>query len=111
MSRRNDATSLRHMLDHAGEILSLAQGRSLEDLENDRNLELSLLHLLALLGESAGRVSEAFQTAHPEVPWALIIATRYFLLHAYDRVNRRTVWRTATEDIPPLAKTLERLLG
>lgn len=98
------------MLDHAVEIRSLVAGRSLADVEQDRQLQLSLLHLLSLLGETAGRVSESFRTAHPELPWREMTGTRNWLIHAYDQVNLETVWRTASEDIPRLVAQLERLL-
>ena len=39
-----------------------------------------------------------------------ITATRNWLMHVYDDVNLGTVWRTATEDIPGLIATLERLV-
>jgi uncharacterized protein with HEPN domain len=110
MSRRDDATSLRQMLDHAREIVALTRNKSLADVQNDRMLELSLLHLLSVVGEAARRVSPAFRDAHPEIAWREITATRNWLIHVYDDVNLGTVWRTATEDIPSLIATLERLV-
>jgi uncharacterized protein with HEPN domain len=110
MSRRNDATSLRQMLDHTREIRGLVEGRTLGDVRSDRKLQLSLLHLLSVLGEAAGRVSEGFRSEHPELPWREMTGTRNWLIHAYDRANLETVWRTSTEDIPRLVDDLERLL-
>ena len=109
MSRRDDATTLRQMLEHAREIATFTRNRTFTDLESDRALQLSLLHLLSLLGETARRVSPEFAAAHPEIPWREVTGTRNWLIHSYDRVNLATVWRTVTEDIPGLIVTLERL--
>jgi hypothetical protein len=46
MSERNKLVPLRHMLDYAREALTLAQGRSRDELDNDRLLNLALVRLL-----------------------------------------------------------------
>lgn len=98
------------MLDHAREIADLSRDRTLADLESDRLLELALLRLLEILGESARRVSSEYRAAHPELPWRDVTGMRNWLIHAYDDVNLGIVWRTATQDVPRLVETLERLL-
>ena len=110
MSRRDDATSLRQMLDHAREIVDLTRGRSLADADADRVLRLALLHLLSILGEAARRVSAAMRSAHPEIVWREITGTRNWLIHVYDDVDFPRIWRTATEDVPKLVEQLERIL-
>jgi len=85
MSRRDDATSLRQMLDHAREIVDLTRGRSLADAEADRVLELAVL-------------------------WREVTPTWNWLIHVYDDVDFTRIWRTATEDVPQLVDQLERIL-
>ena len=46
MSRHEDEVRLRHMLDHALEAVELAKGRSRQDLDHNRMLNLSLLDFL-----------------------------------------------------------------
>ncbi len=57
MTQHDDTASLRHMLDHAKEVLSMARGKQRRDLEDDRMLELALVRLIEIIGEAAGRVS------------------------------------------------------
>lgn len=45
------------MLQHAQEVISIVHGRSRSDLDDDRLLNLSLVRLLEIIGEAAGRVS------------------------------------------------------
>ena len=56
MSRRDTGVLLRHMLDHAKEAVSMAQGKTREDLDTDRLLNLALVRLLEIVGEAASRV-------------------------------------------------------
>ena len=46
MSLHESLVRLRHMLDHAREAVAMASGRSRDDLDNDRKLNLALVRLL-----------------------------------------------------------------
>ena len=59
MTRHDDATRLRHMLDHAVEARDMAHGRSRSDLDDDRQLNLALVRLMEIIGEATGRVSKS----------------------------------------------------
>jgi len=67
--RKNDLPRLRHILDAAEEALSFTESRSREDLDQTRQVALSLIELLQIIGEGARAVSIEFRTAHPEIPW------------------------------------------
>ncbi len=97
------------MLEYGREIAELMRGKTLVDLRDDRMLQLSVARLLEILGEAARRLSNKFRAAHPEVPWREIAGMRNRLVHVYDDINLGVVWRTATEDVPRLIETLERL--
>ncbi|MBN1508371.1 MAG: hypothetical protein JW955_16095 [Sedimentisphaerales bacterium] len=56
MTRHDDTTRLRHMLDHAAEATQMAQGRQRHDLEADRQFSLALTHLVEIVGEAPARV-------------------------------------------------------
>ena len=67
------------------------------------------LRNLELIGEAATHIPEDVRTAHREVPWRLIIATRNRLIHAYLGIDDDTVWSIIQDDIPELLSALERL--
>jgi uncharacterized protein with HEPN domain len=68
MSQHDDMVSIRQMLDHAAEALQLAGGRTRSDLDSDRVFSLALTRLLEILGEAAGRVSNAAREQYSQVP-------------------------------------------
>jgi uncharacterized protein with HEPN domain len=106
---KNDNVRLRHMLDAAREAASFAQGRSRQDLDTERMLNLSLIRLLEIIGEAARGVSQEFRESHPDVPWKEIAGMRDRLIHGYFDVNLDVVWQTVLQDLPALITQLERI--
>lgn len=89
------------MLDAAREALSFIEGRTRDDLAQDRMLLRSLEREVAIIGEAATRVSEDFRSRHPEVPWADAAGMRNRLIHAYFDINPGILWATVEADLPP----------
>lgn len=111
MSRHDDRTSLRHMLDHAIEAHKMASGRTRQDLETNRQLNLSLVRLLEIVGEAATRVSTDLQDRNPQVPWPQIVGLRHRLIHGYDSVDFDILWAIVHDDLPPLIEQLAAILS
>ena len=101
---------LQHMLDHATEALQLARGRTRADLDTDRQLNLSLVRLLEIIGEAAGRVSEPTRRIHPQIAWLEIAGLRNRLVHGYDEVDFDILWDIIQLDLPPLITALTTIL-
>jgi uncharacterized protein with HEPN domain len=105
----DDRTRLGHMRDAVREAIEMAKGQRREDLDTDRKLCLSLVHLLETIGEAAKGVSPEYRHEHPDLPWKKIAGMRDRLVHGYFEVNLDIVWRTVTGDLPDLAARLDRL--
>jgi uncharacterized protein with HEPN domain len=65
---------------------------------------------LEIVGEAARKVSDQFQTLHPEIPWRGIVSQRHFLAHEYGEVRQEKLWRVATQRIPELIAMLAPLV-
>jgi uncharacterized protein with HEPN domain len=76
---------------------------------DDCKTQSAVVHQLLVAGEAVKRLSEAFRTAHPEVPWRLIAGTRDKLIHLYGTVDLDEVWRMVVQDLPDLILLLEPL--
>lgn len=63
-----------------------------------------------IVGEAAGHVSVQDQEKHPEIPWAQIIGQRNVLAHEYGEILVERIWLTATNSLPELLISLEKLL-
>ena len=107
---RHDEIRLRHMIEAAREAISFARGRIRGDLETDRQLVLSLVKDIEIVGEAAAQITESTRTELADIPWTEIVAMRNRLVHAYFSINLDVVWQTVQEDLPTLISTLERLV-
>jgi len=110
MLQPKDRIRLQHMLDHAAEALNMIKGRNREDLDNDRQLNLSLVRLLEIVGEAASRTSESTRSSHSELPWIQIIGLRNRLIHGYDSVDYDILWGVLTKELPALVVALEKIV-
>lgn len=107
---KGDDVRLAHMLAAAREAIAFARDRSRDDLTRDRMLVLSLVKCTEIIGEAAGRITAETQQAHPQIPWASIVAMRNRLIHAYFDIDVNRVWDTIVDDLPALVAQLEEIL-
>lgn len=89
----------------------MAEGRTRGDLDKDRQLNLSLVHLLEIVGEAAGRIPKGIRAGYQEIPWPDIISLRNRLIHGYDQVDFDILWSIIVQDLPPLVEMLRKILG
>jgi uncharacterized protein with HEPN domain len=108
--RDDDRIRVLHMIEAAESALSFVSGRERADLDRDRMLLFGVVRAIEVVGEAAGKVSEATRTAAPEIPWASIVSMRNRLIHAYFDIDRDIVWKTVTEEMPPVLSSLRALL-
>ena len=108
---RNDFIRIHHMYDAASEAVSFMYGRTRDDLAVDRQLALSLVKEIEIIGEAAGRVSEKIKQDLPNIPWKEITAMRNRLIHAYFDINLDIVWSCVQSELPELISQLRKIPG
>jgi uncharacterized protein with HEPN domain len=109
MPHKNDGLRLQHMLGAAREAVEFSAGRSRDELDGNRMLQLAVVRLLEIIGEAAKGVSDEVRRRYPEVAWKQIIGTRDRLTHGYFDVDLDIVWTILTVDLPILIEQLERI--
>ena len=70
-----------------------------------------MTRLLEIVGEAAGRVSQATRDQHPQIVWPQIVGLRNRLIHGYDQVDCDILWLIVQTDLPKLIEELEQVLG
>ncbi len=55
-------------------------------------------------------MTASFRDNHPDIPWAIIIATRNRLIHGYFDLDPDLVWRTVTKNLPELVDSIQPLV-
>jgi uncharacterized protein with HEPN domain/predicted nucleotidyltransferase len=75
-------------------------GMSYEEMLADRKTLLAVRSEVLMLGEAASRLPREIRERHPEIPWTDMIGTRHRVVHGYDRIDYRIVWKILHESIP-----------
>jgi len=107
----HDLIRIRHMLDAANDALNFAADRQRTDLDNDRQLLLSIVKSIEIIGEAASKVSTSTREAQPHIPWHAIITMRHRLVHGYFDIDHEVVWQTLLSDLPTLLRQLEQVMA
>ena len=108
--RKDDLVRLRHMLDAAREAVSFAQYQTRSSLDTDRKLAHALVRAIEIVGEAAAQMTREGREELPQIPWPNIIGMRNRLIHAYFDINLDILWKTVTEDLPPIIADLEKIV-
>jgi uncharacterized protein with HEPN domain len=98
------------MRDHAHEAISMLGSRTIEQLRDDRTLQLALAQLIEIVGEAASRVPKNVRDLHSSVSWQLAADMRNRLIHGYDVIDINLVYVTIRDDLPPLVSQIDAIL-
>ncbi len=97
------------MINFIGKVLAYTDGLNQASfVSNDLAYDATLRNL-ELIGEAAMHIPDSVRSAHPEIPWRMIIATRNRLIHGYLGIDDDTLWSIISEDVPELLQLLREL--
>lgn len=83
---------------------------SFSDFSHNEILVDSMLFRLIQISENSNRLTEAFKSEHPQIPWRAIKGLRNKIVHEYGEVDLTIVYDTLTKDIPLLKQAISALL-
>ena len=69
----------------------------------------AVIRQLEIIGEAANKLSKEFSKKNSDFPLKEAVGMRNFLIHAYDDVDLRVVWKTIQEDLPLLKESIKSL--
>lgn len=84
---------------------------SYDKFSEDIKTQDAVVRTLEIVGEATKRLSPALREQHPEMPWKDMAGVRDKLIHDYFGVNFDIVWQIVTEELPPVAVRVERILA
>jgi uncharacterized protein with HEPN domain len=99
------------MIDFARKVVAYTEGIGQVDFVANGLIYDATLRNLELIGEAATHIPDEVRTAHPEIPWRMIIATRNRLIHGYLGIDNDTLWSIIRDDVPELLPRLEAMKG
>ena len=69
----------------------------------------AVLRNLQVLAESTQRLSEGVKATESDIPWIEIAGFRNVLAHNYLGISLEAVWTVIEQDLPQLARAIERM--
>ncbi|MCB1060104.1 MAG: DUF86 domain-containing protein [Calditrichaeota bacterium] len=105
-----DRAHLESIAQSCERIVGKTLGRTFEDFANSEDLhDIVALHI-AIIGESARKLSDETKEKLSEIPWHKVIGMRNRIAHDYKATDSREIWIAATRDIPELLVVVSREL-
>lgn len=101
---------VRDIVEAINEILEFTNGMTFDQFSADRRTQKAVLANFSIIGEAASAIPDDVTSNYLSIPWRLMRDMRNIVVHVYFGVDRVTVWKTLTEDLPPLLGPLNVLL-
>lgn len=111
MSKHNDLTYLKHVLDSIVSIEEFISRGGRELFDKDKAIQNAIIRELEVIGEATRNITYEFREKHSSIPWKLITGMRDKLIHDYAGVDLEKVWEAATIDIPKLKRQVLEILS
>ena len=105
-----DASRLRHMLDASRAVQKFVLGKTRDSLDTDQQIEFALEKAFEIIGEAAGKITQATREEYPQIAWKQMIGMRNILIHGYMDIDRDQVWKAVADAIPVLTAQLEKII-
>ncbi len=81
-----------------------------EKFQSDLMAQDAVLRNLQIMGESTQRLSASIKASRPDIQWQDITAFRNRLVHDYQSINLRQIWRIITDDLPAFKQQIDAML-
>jgi len=101
---------IQDIVDAIEKIGIYTKAMTFEQFIADKMTKYAVVWELQVIGEAMKNVPGALKKKHPEIPWRAFIEMGDKLIIEYFEVNYVTVWKTLTDDLPPLKQGIERIL-
>lgn len=111
MDSVKDAQRLSHIIQAIRRIRRSLDGVTWEEFMSNEDKQGNVVRCLEIIGEASNHVSLELRTAHPEIPWSMIIGMRNNLVHGYSEVNYEFVWATVCKDLQLLEEKMPDILS
>jgi uncharacterized protein with HEPN domain len=110
MHKRNHILYLQDILNSILRIEQFIQNITEDEFKQDEKTQYAVIRAFEIIGEASKKISQDIKENHSDIPWREISGMRDKLIHDYVGVNTAVIWKTATEDIPTLKRSIEEII-
>lgn len=102
MSNRTDNLYIADIRESVEAILQYTGGITFDVFSHDRMRYSAVIREFEIIGEAAGKLSDALKDQYPQVNWQDIKDFRNILIHEYFGIDLEIIWNVILDDLPPL---------
>ena len=106
-----DKDRLQHILECIDNVFQFLDGKTFQDMTNDRMCFHAVVYNIMIIGEAASMLTKEFRDENQETPWRDIIDMHNVLVHGYYIASPKFVWDTYINDLPILKQQVENYLN
>jgi len=99
---KEPSLSLRDIVEAIAAIRQFPLNMNAETFCSDTKTVAAVERKLRVISEAASRLGDQADVLCPGLPWRNIRGIGNWLRHQYDHVDVDSIWRTVTDDLPPL---------
>jgi uncharacterized protein with HEPN domain len=110
MKSRDLRDYLQDIQDAINDIENFTANLTYEQFIQDRKTLNAVVRSIEIIGEAAKQLPEPLKAKNNELPWKEIVGMRDKLIHAYFGMDTEIIWQTVKENIPPLKRTIHKIL-
>lgn len=108
--KKDDSIYLQDIQKAVDKIEKYTKNITLDVFKEEGMRQDAVIRQFEIIGEAAGRISKDFLEKYPDFPIKEAIRMRNFLIHSYDEIDIKVVWKTLQEDITLLKNKIHNLL-
>ena len=105
-----DRERLEHILEAIDRVLDYTEGKTKEELQDDKMRFYGIVKNIEIIGEAAYKLTKAFRKEHAETPWDDIIKMRHILIHDYFQIDEEAVIYVIEDNLRSLREQVARYL-
>lgn len=104
-----DSDYLEHIASRIARIERATSNVDLAGFLSNEDLRAAVERYIEVIGEAAGKLSQATRRLAPEVPWGQVIGARNVIIHGYAEIEPDRIWAIVKEHLPSLRDAVDRL--
>lgn len=100
---------LAHILKSIDLLEKYLQGVSEDEFYTSDEKQDLAARRIEIIGEATKNIPEELRRQFADIPWKRMAGMRDILIHQYDDVNEKILWKTATQFIPQIKRQIKEI--
>ena len=107
---RDYRDSLVDIINAIQDIEQFVQDLNYNTFSKNKEKLFAVVYSLQVIGEAVKNIPDSIKTRYHTVSWRKIAGMRDRLIHGYFTIDVKRVWQTIKRDLPPLQRSMSKIL-